>query len=609
MAATIVGTVGLVLNAASLALPAGVAVGHLAILWDDIRWDSDDMSGPDGWDLVGHKTWARRLTSADVLAGSVPVRGTNQCLVVFAGAGRPTRPRDSQYARIPAGGAGFWLGWMSRWHSGALASATYQVGTTVKDEFDGYRHGVWVRPVSSAGDYTPGSVSRHTEIKSLVIPPLQAPAAPTWLTTGSSIDRTAPLTLRFAHQSDVPMDRCRVEVRATSSGTWQYVTPAGTLATTSTEIVTSDGAATIAASQLSAGQAYEMRVSTHNDGGWSPTSVSIIIVARNPPGITGTLTTAHNDLSPLVTWSVVPSLGQQRSWQVRIAPEGMGPDAALDGWSSGVQSGAETSWQAPASNLVLNGGSYVAWVKVTDDALTSAWVALPAAVVSWTPPPAPASISAADDSPPTLTAAGVAPTSLELEWQEERNGEWVGLASTVGPSAQETIAIPLAPYGVPQRYRVRSIDVVDGVHLPSEWTTLSAQTFHDMASYVVSLDGREYLMVRITQDSARKPVLGVAASTGLGARSVHLQRTLQAGSTGQTTIQVWTDAEFVALQEWVTKRDKWRMRWTPERDSDDVLRDAGSTTMALNDVPEFARGYQVNVQMREVTVPWVEQEI
>ena len=606
MVASIVASVGLTLGATSLAYPPASAAGHLALLWDDLRWDIDDQAGPDGWDLVGHKTWMKRLKGSD-LGGSVPTRGTNQALLILAGAGRPKRKRDSAYARLPAGGVGFWLGWMSRWHSAALASSTYQIGSTLRDEFDDYRHGVWARAVSSAGDYTPGDVSRYTEMVSLVVPPLGPPAAPLWLTTGQSIDRTQLLHLQFAHESEIPMDRCRVEVRATSSGTWQYVTPAGTLSTTSTEILTSSETVTIAAGVLAAAQSYEMRVFTHDDGGWSPTSVSIIIVARNPPAITGTLTVAHNDLSPLVTWSVVPSLGQQRSWQVRIAPEGMGPDAALDGWSSGVQAGSETSWQAPASNLLINGGSYAAWVKVSDDALTSPWIALPAKIVSWTPPPGPASLVTVDSAPPTVTAAGVPATSLALEWQAGDGESWTALASTAGPAETETIFDPLAPFGVARYYRVRSIDLVDGVQLPSEWTTSAPLVSHDTNAYLVSPGGTDWMMVRIVSDDERSLIQGISATQGVGTKSMHTQRTLPAGESGTTVLSTWTQAELARLVEWVSGRSQWWLRWPPERESGALL-DVSPTLMGLGVTPSWQRKVQTNTATREVTVKWVTQE-
>ena len=607
--AGIVGSTGPLLAVTSIAIPAGSVAGQLAILWDDLKPGDSGKPG-DGWSSVGHKSWSRRLTADDIAAGTLgPCRGSNSFLIVLSLAGGVGRVRDSVYARLAAGGVGIWLGWMTPYHSAALASATYQRGATVKDPFDLWRHGAWARAVATAGDYEPGSVSRYTDMYSIAVLPLAAPSAPGWVSGGGTVDRTQATRLVFEHKSgaEVGMDRYRGEIRV-SGGTWQHVAADGTIVATAQEIAGSAPILQIAQNQLATNTSYEVRVYSHDDGGWSVASASLTLTARTPPTVVPVLTTAHGDVSPLVSWTTTPGLGAQKSWEARICADGQAPDGALAGWASGVHAGTDTSWQAPSSTLPVNGGQYVAWVRVWDDALPSVWVSSAAKTISWTPPTAPAAVVAAEGHPPTVTASGVPSTSLALEWQQKTaGGEWVALTVTDGPAGSETNHVPLAPYGVSVSYRVRSIENIDGARLPSGWTESAPFVSHDTSAYLVSPDGIDWLMVRIVSDGGRSLIQGVAPTQGVGATAMHVQRTLPAGTTGTTVMSTWTQAELAGLVGWVTGRAKWWLRWPPERENGG-LADTPPTLMGLGDTASWQRKVQTNTATREVTVKWVEQE-
>lgn len=403
------------------------------------------------------------------------------------------------------------------------------------------------------------------------------------------------------------MDRYRGEIRV-SGGTWQHVAADGTIVATAQEIAGSIPILQIAANQLATNTSYEVRVYSHDDGGWSVASASLTLTARTPPTVVPVLTTAHGDLSPLVSWTTTPGLGAQKSWEVRICPDGQAPDGALAGWASGVHAGTDASWQAPPTTLAINGGAYVAWVRVWDDALPSVWVSSTAKTISWTPPTAPSAVVGAEGHPPTVTASGVPSTSLALEWQQQTpGGEWVAMTVTDGPAGSETIEVPLAPYGVPVLYRARSIENIDSVRLPSGWTVSAPLVSHDTSAYLVAADGTDWMMVRIVSDDERSLIQGISATQGVGAKSMQTQRTLPAGESGTTVLSTWTQAELARLVEWVSGRSQWWLRWPPERESGALL-DVSPTLMGLGVTPSWQRKVQTNTATREVTVKWVTQE-
>ena len=581
--------------------PAGV--GDLAILWDT------DGPRPAGWTEIAHTVYSKRLTAGDIAAPQ-PVAPAVSFLLTASAAGGVGRVRSSKYATLSAGGVGVWLGWMSPYHSGNLASATYQRGTTVTDPYDGWRHGAWARAVATAGTYDPGSVNARTEFYSIEILPLAVPLAPVWVApaAGAAVDRTQPLDFTVTHQSGAGLtqDRMRVEVRV-AAGTWQHLAADGTLQATAQELVRESGTATLDAAVLTANTTYEARAYTHDEGGWSPASATLTFVARTPPTVAVTLTTAAGDLSPTVSWTTTPGLGVQASWEVRIALAGAGYADPVASWQSRVRPGTDTSWQAPADSTVTNGGSYVAWVRVTDQALALAWTASTAQTVSWTPPAAPTSATATDGTPLTVTVAGIPAASVSVEVEVQIGSEWVPVAAIANPDASEVVSVPLATYGVARTYRARSIEDIDGVLLPSAWVSTASVATLDTMARLVSEDGSEWLDVRLLDAGVATPLQQVSASTGLGATVERVDRTPVTGWRSWWLAHTTTAAEHAALMSWLTDRTRFYLRPNPEHPLGGALEDVAAVLVAVVSTIDPDRNVRHNVTTRRVRFDWTTQ--
>lgn len=611
--AAIRGSTGPLVGATSLPWPAGTTIGDFAVLWD-----VDRRSSPDGWDRVWSYVWSKRLTAGDI-AANLPTGGALQAVVVLSSAGGVVRVnRQSSFVRLRAGGVGVWIGWQSphQW-STPLASATYQRGSTVVDPGDQYRHAVWAMAVASAGTYSPGSVSRHAELVGIKVLPPAAPLAPTWVApaSGAAVDRATPVSLTVAHRSESGASQTGLKVLIRpAGGAWGSLRADGTIAAgdTTVEIPTSSGMMQIAAGQLAVNTSYELAAYTADEGGWSPVSASSTIVARTAPTVAVTLTTAPGDLSPTVSWVTTPGVGSQASWEVRISPAGAGPDAAVTGWTSGAQPGASVSWSALApTSLPTNGGQVVAWVRVTDSALTSAWTASASKVVSWTPPAAPASLTVADGMPLTLTAAGVPVTSVALDWEWETTPDvWVRLATTEGPAATESLGVPLAPYDVLRRYRVRALAVLEGVRLASAWVTSAPVATTDRCAYLVSEDGREWLAIDTWDAGSPTPIQGHAVSSGFGSTVQRVDRTQVAGWSGWTVVRTEGLPAATALWDWLTGRERIWLRPNPETvqfGEGGPLADEPALLIATTGLGEPERLTRRNWRTRLVRFDWTTQ--
>ncbi len=592
-----------------MAWPAGTAAGDLAILWDV------DGPRPAGWASITGETsaYSKRLSSADI-ASALPVNGPVSALATFSAAGGVGRVRESEWCRIQANGVGMWVAWKTPWSSSALADATYQRGSTVIDPSDGYRHAVYARAVTSTDYYSPGGVHDRTNMVSIEILPLAAPLAPVWVApaSGSAVDRAAATSVTVAHQSaaNAPQDKIKVIIRV-AAGTWGSIKADGTIAAgdTSQELSQSSGTVQIAAGQLTANTTYELAAYTHDDGGWSPVSASLTLVARTVPTVAVTLTTAAGDLSPAVSWVTTPGVGSQTSFEVRISPAGAGPDAPVALWQSGLQAGTDTSWQAPASTEPTNGGSYVAWVRVTDSALRSAWTASTAQTVSWTAPDAPSGVVATNGTPPSVTVFGVSALAVALEWQWLIAATWTALTTTEGPAATETIRVPQAPYMAGRTYRVRSYAVVDGVRLASAWVTSSEMTSTDRGAYILSEDGREWVSVLLIDAGVPVPIQGVSESGGLGATYQRVDRTPVAGHRSWWLACTETPTASDTLMGWLTStaRPRLLLRSSPERRMTDGGLDEVAPTLAAVTKVDPDRVARTNTAGRTIRFDWTTQ--
>jgi hypothetical protein len=320
-----------------------------------------------------------------------------------------------------------------------------------------------------------------------------------------------------------------------------------------------------------------------------------------------TLTTAADDLSPTVSWVMTPGVGNQSSFEALIAPAGAGPDAAVEGWSSGLQAGTDTSWQAPPSTSVTNGGSHEAWVRASDGALRSVSTASTGQTVSWSAPTAPGGITAADGTPPTITATGVPALAVALEWEWQVDDVWTALATTEGPAATESIRVPQAPYGVARAYRVRGIGVVDGVRLPSAWVTSTAVASTDQGAYLVSVDGLSWLSVTVADAGTPAPIQGVSISGGLAATQQRVDRTPVSGWSSWWILETPTAAAEDELVEWLTTRPTCVLRAHPEHPYGGALEDVPTLLVAPATVSPERLAPGTNLSMRLTRFTWVTQ--
>lgn len=620
MAVALVGSVQEAWNTAgqaTLTLPGGSAAGHMAIV--EASHADSSHALPSGWISAYPGLWWKILTAADITAATVLVKSSLTAMVVLSGAAGFGRRSDSYTVNVhSASGAAFWRGWTDAYRS-SLAAATYRIGTETTSPDDQHKHALFLRIATATGYYALDGTSHSATFAGWEIVPPAAPLAPVLLTpaTGTQINRTISNTLTVAHQSasGLPQEKIRLVIRP-AAGTWVSVKSDGTLHTdATTELVQSSGVVTIAANVLTNGTQYEWGAYTMDSSGWSPAATTRTLVARTPPTVAVTLTATAEDLSPVVSWTTTPGTGSQTAYEARIC---LAADSTPDNpvaYTAGMVAGTDADWTPAPSTAYVNGGSYKAWVRVADGALTGAWTASAADTVSWTAPTAPSGVTFQQGAPPTVTVAGIAAgaDTVEVQWTEEATGTWPtdgSLIATVVPSGTSMVVpVPRAGYGVSRQYRARITDVVDTVSLPSAWATIAvpvASTDH-RAYLVAQGDMADYLPVAVHTDARRLRLEGITSSSGMGADHMRVDYTPPAGWSGDTEFITETQAERVAFADWLqAHRCPFYFVWYPEWE--------GSTAVHVPAVlisrvtPDSAdRRIQHVIATRNVQFAWVTQ--
>lgn len=595
--------------------PAGIASGMLVMGW--CAWGPRGRGlGPrqTGWRSVTGYVWWRIVSTADIAAGPGVWDGGLVGLVAVPGARGIGTMRWARGVRLrEAGSAMLVLGWTERWSGDSANYPSAGIGGPSVTMADRQAANRWLRTYATAGDK---QLERDSDIEgyeAFEILPSKAPDAPliTKPAAAEHLDVSQPLAVTLLHQSAAGLDQEARKVRVRiSGGSYQHVTAAGTLSGTEQAVATASPNVTIGAGLLAAGQ-WLLSASTMEAGQWSPWSAETPVVLEVAPSSSVVLTTGHGDLTPLVSWTPTTPAGVQTARRVLVVPAGGGPDSAL--CDSMWMSGAGTSWVSPTAGWD-QGGSYEALVMIEQTGgLRSAWARSAPASITWTPPTAPASIAVADGSPLTVTVAGIPPTSLavSLEWASSGVDDWTLLAWVDAPIGSAQVAVPLAPYGVGRRYRVRSWESVDGVWVPSAWrSTPAAVASTDMASYLV--DGGSWLRVLVRSIGRTEVVEGVAVSYGLtrpgdGEARPMVDRTPAIGRAGSMVVQTRTQAAREALADWLGDHLVWWYRATPERDDDGVLHDAPAIRMARASSRSWQRVEQSNLALEEFEIQWVEQ--
>lgn len=595
-----------------VAIPVAAVAGDLALLW---CFDPDARNGGGpadraGWAYHSVDMWSKVLTSADITAGAFAVVGRGSSLAVYSGAGGTVRAARSKTLTTTAVGSGlFWFAYLSPYNSGDPAGATYRLGSVVV-ALDGYKHSAHSRMVTTAGSYALDSVNRNSVVYGAVIDPIAAPLAPTVTSpaSGAAVDVAAATAIAFVHNSSasLPMDQAKVRIRALGAGTWSWVQADGSIST-EVAITTGTESVSIAAAALTVDTTYEFGVSTHDEGGWSEYSTSQQVTARALPTVVATLTTAAEDLSPTVSWVTTAGTGSQTAWEARIVP------ADATSWDdhvvkSGVISGADDEWTPAARTDYVNGGDYKAWVKVWDSALPSVPTASVAATVSWTPPAAPSGVTWADGAPGTVTVTGVSVDADTVEVQWTNNGAWETIA-TINPAGAPVVSlqVPRAGYGVDREYRARITEIVDGVSLPSAWTTIAAPVAStDGSACLVAVDDMtDYLAVDIATDAGRTPLEAVSTTVGLGATSARVDYTTRAGWQGETTLLAETQAAVTALEAWLDEhKGAFYFIMPPEKEGMNYVRVPELLVRRAGAVGRD-RIAQVAIAHRTLTLGWV----
>lgn len=612
-----VGPASMVWNVAGVqspSWPTGTTTGHTVFA----RCSNMSIKGAKGprqagWNSAGGDIWWRRLDAAALAAGPGTWDGQLLGLMSLPGARGVGGKSTYRGTRLTEPGSAMLVyGWSERWSDDPVEyPSSGMMGSSIEIYAEQWV-AWWLRTYADAG--TP-RIERDADAEgymAFAILPAKVPDPPLLSSpaAGEHLDVANAVTVEALHQSTSGMlqEARRVRVKLISSGTWSYVTDAGAIDAAVQTVSTSGSIQAIAAGALAAG-AYETQAATAEAGGWSDWSPSRQFVLEVAPTNTPTLTTALNDLTPGGSWTRTTPGGTQIAWQAAIVPQGGGLGDALH--VTPVYSGSGSAWSVPALSWVKNGWCELLLRIQQTGGLWSTWARSAAKQITWTAPNAVASVTVVDASPLEVRVAGIPAGSLALsvEWAPQLADEWLPYAMEVGLVDSATILVPLAPYEVARRYRVCSWEAIDGVWLPSAWVTSTAVASSDTSAYLVGDEpASEWLRVRVINDGPRELVQGVTVSYGLGSDRPMVARTETAGQSGTTVLQVWTAAELDALVEWVTLRDAWWFRWPPERGPEGLtLRDAQVVRMTQAGAAGWARRIQVNNELRELTLKWVEQ--
>lgn len=538
----------------SLAWPSGTAVGDLCWLYTG---GSLPRSGPQssGWTPVGHKAWWKILDSTDV-AGPLVVTAERVKVAVFLGADRIGL--TSQQASVRCG-AGDWMVVDAARRSGPVTTdGTYRLGSEFVSA-TGSTQATLARPASTTGTVSI-PVLPGTQAFAYQVVTESVPSAPT-LVTPTSGQRISTADLpRFVwrhrggqHQYSVvelvgPMGTRTIKSDGTLyAGVW-WMPPVETI--------------TLQAS-LAVGS-YTWRAYTENWTGRGPWSAAVAFSVDVPPSVgTITVTSPAESLAPRVVCAPTAGYGSVEQTRVTIAPAGS-TDPERDAiWSSGVEVGSTVDETARPSAPWTNGASVRAWVTVWQTGGVSTTASSAPFAVSWTPTPTPG-VSLAAGSPPTVTVTSLA-AGRRVEIQQDLGGGWSCLTSRIAPTATVTVGSPMLATGEVVQVRARQAAQVSGVWLWSDWATAAPVTFPPVGCYLVDdADRSDYLEAHLSQEGPREIVQGIGVSYGLGGGSARVDRTPEAGQSGDLTLIADTTADVAAIRAWLSARTVFWYAFPPE---------------------------------------------
>lgn len=571
---------------ATATLPAGSVAGDLLVAWcEDGGRRSNRPADTTGWTSSAHAfgaLWCKRLTAADITAGTVDLLGEVTGLVTCvnaAGINTANRRDGHQITRTVPGAAVIVTGFNPP--SQSTINPTGDRLDSVVDHED-WPHSWWFLPGDgAAGLKGLSGVDSGASYYAWEILPIIGPTAPTLSTplAGAEVDEASAVTLSWVHNSTSGQAQAGYAVRYREvgiTGYWLYIDAFG-FGNVAEQLVTSAAqSAVVDASVFAADTQYEWSVKTQDEGTFSDWSASQAFWARSRPTVTDVVVTSSaEDLTPLVTASWTMGYGSVAWWRVWVTLSAASAHDDDPVYDSGVIAFAWTSDHVvPALDDTgtvrwTNGGVYRAWVQVgqagglssdpTQDASTF--------TVSWTPPAAPTGVSVIDGAPPRVIVEDV-PTGcgIEVQWTVNPGAGWDHLSTVAMADVDEEVAAPLAPYGVGVWARARSLETIDGVPIPSTWTTSSATVTTDTGAYLVSDDGSTWIPVRMLDDD-RAPLQGVTITVGHGATAPRVDSTPVAGWRFRLTLTARTQAQCDEILGFLTTRPAWWCRWAPENDA------------------------------------------
>lgn len=611
-------------------LPTGSVAGDLLLAWcEDGGRRSNRPADTTGWTSSAHAfgaLWSKRLTAADITAGSVTLLGeVTGLLACVNGSGIGQRRDGHQITRSVAGAAVVVTAFAPP--SASTVNPTGDRLDSVVDHEDWPHTWYFLPGDGAAGLKGLSGVDSGASYFAWEILPVVGPNAPTLSTplAGAQVDVAAPTVLTLVHNSTSGAVQAALEVRVreVGTGTWYYVKADGTLTAPTTTLTQAASTVTIAAGQLTATKLYEWCARTQDESTWSDWSPTQEFRAVAKPTITDVaVTVSAGDLSPLVqaTWTM--GYGTPAWWRVRITPSASGAadvgtvyDSGIIGYT-GLQEVVVPPADGDAADLRwTNGATYRAWVEVaqagglasdpTQDASTF--------TVSWTAPSTPSAVTVAQGTPARVTISNsVMRDGWELEWDPTNTGTWEAYASAVqSGSGSIYVYVPLVPYASPVHFRARVFTLSEGQRLRSGWReTASTFTSTDTRAYLVDPDNLStYVAVRLAEDRDREPLQGVTVSLGHGATAPRVDSTEVQGWTGLLALSTRTLAEHDALVTWLTGKARWWVRWAPERDAFGAQTRVhrASTLMTRAKTPGVDRIGDGPLSNRVVALRWVSQ--
>lgn len=612
MAIAVRGTPAWSADRSAPSIPAGTAVGDVAVLLSLIGKSQVSQSAwwtnrPSSWRFAASRNWADYTGELDayymivgsnfasqVVAPTLSVSSSyasiRQMLIVFTGSSGvdDVLTGFGMVPTLPGGGA-FVAGIESLTGYG-LSLLAESPGGTVKSG--------WKSHTGSAGTLT--GADKHGDLFAIELLPSLAPLAPTVTTpaAGAQVAAGSSLLVEWVHRAQRAggsQRAYRLRVRQ-DAGAWRWWDGSDLDATSAVSVTSGSTSASIPAA-LVTGSTVDLIVETQEemDGQWSPASATRSVQVVSPPSVTvtGPTGTLTNDMTPTVTLTVTPGSGLAHI-ETRVVITDAGGAVV---WDSGTR-GPVLSVTAPATTPWVRGATYTATVTVAQTGGASA-TATSSWVMTWTEPAVPTSVTATPgvegvevvvDADPNRTIAiervvdGV-PTLLGWVLTDSTYGT-VTVTDVMGPDGEVT-------------YRARAGSDLDGVTLWSAWVSSAAVTRTDRGCYLAAANSplETWQRVGVREDLSRTIARGVQSYYPIGADRAIVLSGPTKGQRGSTTFWTETLAELDGLLGLLQSAETLLLR----------LPAGPVIPVSVASEVEVSRLVQTPAEFRHASVAWVER--